>query len=178
MKNILVTGGAGFIASHTDVVLLENDYGVIAIDNFSNSNMEPIQNVEKITGKKIKFYEGDVRDKDILNKIFDENDIYAVIHFAGLKAVGESCVKPVEYYDNNLISTLVLIEVMRAHNCKNLVFSSSATVYGTMSPRHERQPDFLDDGRPCGQRQEFHRQRHREAHQAQKLYGAAPEAHG
>ena len=131
MKNILVTGGAGFIASHTDVVLLENDYGVIAIDNFSNSNMEPIQNVEKITGKKIKFYEGDVRDKDILNKIFDENDIYAVIHFAGLKAVGESCVKPVEYYDNNLISTLVLIEVMRAHNCKNLVFSSSATVYGT-----------------------------------------------
>ena len=131
MKNILVTGGAGFIASHTDVVLLENDFGVVAIDNFSNSNMEPIKNVEKITGKKIKFYEGDVRDKAILNKIFEENDIYAVIHFAGLKAVGESCVKPIEYYDNNLISTLVLLEVMREHNCKNLVFSSSATVYGT-----------------------------------------------
>ena len=131
MKNILVTGGAGFIASHTDVVLLENGFGVVAIDNFSNSNIEPINNVEKITGKKIKFYEGDVRDKAILNKIFEENDIYAVIHFAGLKAVGESCVKPIEYYDNNLISTLVLLEVMREHNCKNLVFSSSATVYGT-----------------------------------------------
>lgn len=131
MKNILVTGGAGFIASHTDVVLLENDFGVVAIDNFSNSNMEPIYNVEKITGKKIKFYKGDVRDKSILNKIFEENDIYAVIHFAGLKAVGESCVKPIEYYDNNLISTLVLLEVMREYNCKNLVFSSSATVYGT-----------------------------------------------
>ena len=131
MKNILVTGGAGFIASHTDVVLLENGYGVVAIDNFSNSNIEPIKNVEKITGKKIKFYEGDVRDRDILNKIFDENDIYAVIHFAGLKAVGESTQKPIEYYDNNLISTLVLLEVMRAHNVKNFVFSSSATVYGT-----------------------------------------------
>ena len=131
MKNILVTGGAGFIASHTNVVLFENNYNVIAIDNFSNSNIGSIKNVEKITGKKIKFYEGDVRDRNILNKIFNENDIYAVIHFAGLKAVGESTEKPIEYYDNNLISTLVLLEVMREHNVKNFVFSSSATVYGT-----------------------------------------------
>ena len=131
MRDILVTGGAGFIASHTNVVLFENDYNVIAIDNFSNSNIDAINNVEKITNRKIKFYEGDVRNRDILNKIFDENNIYAVIHFAGLKAVGESTEKPIEYYDNNLISTLVLVEVMRAHNVKNLVFSSSATVYGT-----------------------------------------------
>lgn len=130
MKKILVTGGAGYIASHTNVVLLEAGYDVLAIDNFVNSSIDNVNNVEKITGKRVQFIEGDVCDKALLEKVFDENDIYAVIHFAGLKAVGESCVYPLKYYENNLISTLMLIEVMAAHNVKNLVFSSSATVYG------------------------------------------------
>ncbi len=131
MKNILVTGGAGFIASHTNVVLLNNGYNVIAVDNFCNSDIQAVKNVEKITGKKVKFYEGDVRDAALIDRIFDENDIYAVIHFAGLKAVGESCAKPLLYYDNNLTSTFVLLKAMQAHGVKNFVFSSSATVYGT-----------------------------------------------
>ncbi len=105
MKNILVTGGAGFIASHTNVVLLNGGYDVVAVDNFCNSDISAVESVEKITGKKVKFYEGDVRDEKLMNKIFDENDIYAVIHFAGLKAVGESCAKPLLYYDNNMTST-------------------------------------------------------------------------
>ena len=130
MKNILVTGGAGYIASHTNVVLLNAGYNVIAVDNFVNSSIDNVNNVEKITGKKIKFIEGDVCDRALLEKVFDENDIYAVIHFAGLKAVGESCAKPILYYSNNLISTLTLVDVMKEHNVKNLVFSSSATVYG------------------------------------------------
>ncbi|MEG2541423.1 MAG: UDP-glucose 4-epimerase GalE, partial [Clostridia bacterium] len=100
-------------------------------DNFVNSNIGSVKAVEKITGKKVKFVEGDVCDKALLNKVFDENDIYAVIHFAGLKAVGESCVLPLKYYQNNLISTLSLVEVMAKHNVKKLIFSSSATVYGT-----------------------------------------------
>lgn len=130
MKKILVTGGAGYIASHTNVVLLQAGYKVIAVDNFVNSSIENVKNVEKITGKKIDFIEGDVCDRALLEKIFTENDIYAVIHFAGLKAVGESCAKPILYYSNNLISTLTLVDVMKNHNVKNLVFSSSATVYG------------------------------------------------
>jgi UDP-glucose 4-epimerase len=128
---VLVTGGAGYIATHTDVVLLEKGYDVVVIDNFSNSSFEAIENVEKIASKKVKFYEGDVRDKEILERIFSENKIDAVIHFAGLKAVGESCAKPIMYYQNNLISTLSLLEVMQKHNVKKFVFSSSATVYGT-----------------------------------------------
>ncbi|HQC54882.1 MAG TPA: UDP-glucose 4-epimerase GalE [Clostridia bacterium] len=128
---VLVTGGAGYIATHTDVVLLEKGHEVIAIDNFSNSSYHAIENVEKITGKKIKFYEGDVCDKEILDKIFTENKIDAVIHFAGLKAVGESVEKPILYYENNLMSTLALLEIMTKHNVKKFVFSSSATVYGT-----------------------------------------------
>ncbi len=128
---ILVTGGAGYIASHTNVILLERGYEVIALDNFSNSCYEAVKRVEKLTGKSIKFYEGDCRDKDLLDKIFTENDIYAVIHFAGLKAVGESCAKPMWYYENNLMSNIALVEVMAKHNVKRLVFSSSATVYGT-----------------------------------------------
>jgi len=128
---VLVTGGAGYIATHTDVVLLEKGYDVVVIDNFSNSSFEAIENVEKITSKKIKFYEGDVRDKEVLARIFTENQIDAVIHFAGLKAVGESCQKPIMYYQNNLISTLSLLEAMQKHNVKKFVFSSSATVYGT-----------------------------------------------
>lgn len=129
--NILVTGGAGYIGSHTCVELLEKGYGVVVIDNFCNSSAESISRVEKITGKKAALYEGDVRDADLLDKIFTENKIDWVIHFAGLKAVGESCAKPVEYYDNNLNGTLVLLQAMRKHGCKKIVFSSSATVYGT-----------------------------------------------
>ncbi len=129
-KVILVTGGAGYIASHTNVVLLNNGFDVVAVDNFVNSSIENVKNVEKITGKKVKFYEGDVCDADFLKKVFSENSIYAVIHFAGLKAVGESCVKPLLYYRNNLTSTLTLLEIMQEYNVKKLVFSSSATVYG------------------------------------------------
>lgn len=128
---ILVTGGAGYIASHTNVLLLERGYEVVALDNLVNSSAESIKRVEKLTGKKITFYKGDCRDKEMLDRIFTENDIYAVIHFAGLKAVGESCALPVLYYENNLMANLALVEIMAKHNCKRLVFSSSATVYGT-----------------------------------------------
>lgn len=128
---ILVTGGAGYIGSHTCVELLNKNFDVIVIDNFSNSSEECIKRIEIITGKTLKLYVGDVRDRALMDKIFTENKIDAVIHFAGLKAVGESCEKPIEYYDNNLYSTIVLVETMKAHGCKNIVFSSSATVYGT-----------------------------------------------
>lgn len=127
---ILVTGGAGYIASHTNVVLLNNGYEVVAVDNLMNSSEESIRRVEKITGKKIAFYNGDVRDKALLERIFNEHDIYAVIHFAGLKAVGESCAKPIFYYENNLIANLSLLDITTKHGVKKLVFSSSATVYG------------------------------------------------
>ena len=127
---VLVTGGAGYIGSHTSVELLNAGHEVICIDNFMNSKFESIKRVEKITGKSIKFYEGDIRDRQILDKIFTENKIDAVINFAGLKAVGESCAKPLEYYENNIEGMLVLAFAMRDHGVKNLVFSSSATVYG------------------------------------------------
>ena len=127
---ILVTGGAGYIGSHTCVELLEKNYEVVVIDNYDNSSPESIKRVEKITGKKVALYEGDVRDGALLDKIFTEHKIDWVIHFAGLKAVGESCAKPIEYYNNNLYGTLVLTERMRAHGVKKIVFSSSATVYG------------------------------------------------
>ena len=128
---VLVTGGAGYIATHTDVCLLNAGYEVVAVDNFSNSSYESIESVEKITGKKVIFYEGDVADKAVLEKIFSEHKIDAVIHFAGLKAVGESCAKPLLYYRNNLDSTLTLLETMVKYDVKRFVFSSSATVYGT-----------------------------------------------
>ena len=128
--NILVTGGAGYIGSHTTVELLEAGHSVVCIDNFMNSKIESVKRVEKITGKSVKFYEGDIRDRKILDKIFEENKIDAVINFAGLKAVGESCAKPLEYYENNIEGLLVLCFAMRDHGVKNLVFSSSATVYG------------------------------------------------
>ena len=130
-KNILVTGGAGYIATHTEVELLNRGFNVIAFDNMVNSCDESIKRVEKITGKKIKFYNADMRDRAAMEKIFSENEIDSVIHFAGLKAVGESVRKPLEYYDNNIYGTLVLLETMRAHDVKKIVFSSSATVYGT-----------------------------------------------
>ena len=126
---ILVTGGAGYIGSHTCVELLNSGYEVVVIDNLSNSNPVSLERVEKITGKAVRFYEGDVRDEALLQKIFAENEIACVIHFAGLKAVGESVAKPWEYYDNNLNSTLILTKVMKQIGMKNIIFSSSATVY-------------------------------------------------
>ena len=127
---VLVTGGAGYIGSHTVVELLNEGYDVVVIDNLANSSREAIRRVEEITGKTVYFYENDVRDRAALELIFTAHDIDWVIHFAGLKAVGESVAKPVEYYDNNIGSTLVLIDVMRKFGVKNIVFSSSATVYG------------------------------------------------
>ena len=130
MGKILVTGGAGYIGSHTVVELLDNGYDVVVVDNLSNSSKESLNRVEQITGKTVKFYENDIADMDAMDKIFEENDIDAVIHFAGLKAVGESVEKPLEYYKNNISGTLNMCEVMRKHNVKNIIFSSSATVYG------------------------------------------------
>ncbi len=127
---ILVTGGAGYISSHTCVELLNGGHEVIVVDNLSNSSKESLNRVVQITGKRLDFYNVDIRNAYAMNKIFAENKIDWVIHFAGLKAVGESCAKPVEYYDNNLGGTLVLLQAMRAHGCKRIVFSSSATVYG------------------------------------------------
>ena len=129
-KTILVTGATGFIASHTCVELIEAGYKVVGIDNFANSKPEVLNKIKAITGVEIAFYEGDVNDANLLKKIFSENDICAAIHFAGLKAVGESVAKPLEYYHNNLGSTITLCEVMRDFGCKNIIFSSSATVYG------------------------------------------------
>ena len=139
---ILITGGAGYIGSHTCVALQEAGYDIIVIDNFDNSSRESLRRVEKITSKKVPLYEADVRDADALRAIFAENKIDAVIHFAGLKAVGESVQQPIRYYDNNLISTLRLLEVMQEFNVKRLVFSSSATVYGvtTEMPLREGMP--------------------------------------
>ena len=129
---ILVTGGLGFIGSHTCVELLNEGYEVIVIDDLSNSKIEVKDKIKEITNKDIKFYQGDVASIELLQQIFDENEnIHSVIHFAGYKAVGESVEKPIMYYQNNLISTLNLLELMKKNNCKNIVFSSSATVYGS-----------------------------------------------
>ncbi len=142
--SILVTGGAGYIGSHTLIALCATGFEPIVIDNLCNSKKESLERVEKITGKKIKFYENDVRDALALDKIFSENNIEAVIHFAGLKAVGESVAKPMEYYDNNLSSTFALVDTMRKHGVKKIVFSSSATVYGVTKTMP------LKEGMPIG----------------------------
>ena len=128
---ILVTGGCGYIGSHTCCELLDNNYEVVIVDNLCNSKEDVIVSIKQITRKDVTFYKGDVCDVSLLEKIFSENDIEAVIHFAGLKAVGESVQKPLLYYRNNIDSTLSLLEVMSKFNCKKIVFSSSATVYGT-----------------------------------------------
>ena len=141
MKKILVTGGMGYIGSHTVVQLYEAGYEPIIVDNLVNSKPEVLNRIEKITGKRPLFYEFDVRDEAGMKKIFDENEIFAVIHFAGLKSVGESVQKPKLYFDNNIGSTKVLLKVMEKHGCKNIVFSSSATVYGNP----ERVPIFEED---------------------------------
>ncbi len=140
--SILVTGGAGYIGSHTCIEMQNAGYDVIVIDNLDNSSDESLKRVEKITGKPVKFYKEDVRDRDALRKIFTENKIEAVIHFAGLKAVGESVREPMMYYNNNLISTIALIETMNEFGVKKIVFSSSATVYGvaTEMPLKEGMP--------------------------------------
>ena len=127
---ILVTGGAGYIGSHTCVELLNAGYDVVIIDNLYNSNQKAVDRIEEITGKKVKFYPDDMMNRAAVKRVFDENQIDAVIHFAGLKAVGESVHKPIEYYRTNIGSTLNLTDEMRAHGCKNIIFSSSATVYG------------------------------------------------
>ncbi len=127
---VLVTGGAGFIGSHTVVVLQESGYDVVVLDNLSNASEKCLERVEKITGKKVPFYKTDIRDRDGLEEIFSKEKIDSVIHFAGLKAVGESVEMPWEYYENNISGTLILLDVMRKHNVKNFIFSSSATVYG------------------------------------------------
>ena len=127
---MLVTGGAGFIGSHTVVELQQAGYEVVVLDNLCNSSEKSLNRVEKITGKEVPFYKADILDRDALEKIFTEEKIDAVIHFAGLKAVGESVQKPWEYYENNIAGTLTLVDVMRKHGVKNIIFSSSATVYG------------------------------------------------
>ncbi|MBE5805248.1 MAG: UDP-glucose 4-epimerase GalE [Clostridiales bacterium] len=129
--SVLVTGGAGYIGSHTVVELLERGEKIIIVDNFSNSKPEMLDKIKEITNKDFKFYEVDLLDRENLDKVFAENpDIESVIHFAGLKAVGESVEKPIEYYHNNITGTLILLEIMKKYNCKKIVFSSSATVYG------------------------------------------------
>ena len=127
---ILVTGGAGYIGSHTCVELLEAGYGVVVVDNLYNSSEKSIERIREITGKDLTFYNVDILDYDALDKIFSDEKVDCVIHFAGLKAVGESVAKPLEYYQNNIAGTLVLCDVMRKHGVKNIIFSSSATVYG------------------------------------------------
>ena len=127
---ILVTGGAGHIGSHTCVELLNAGYEVVVLDNLSNSSEKSLERVKQITGKEAKFYKGDILDRDILKKILETEQIESCIHFAGLKAVGESVSKPWEYYNNNITGTLTLVDEMRKHGCKNIIFSSSATVYG------------------------------------------------
>lgn len=139
---VLVTGGAGYIGSHTVVELLEKDYEVVVVDNFSNSNRESLKRVREITGKDFEFYEADVNDRESLHQIFEEQSIDAVIHFAGYKAVGESVAQPLMYYHNNVGNTIALLEVMADHQVSSIVFSSSATVYGVdnESPLTEDMP--------------------------------------
>ena len=128
---ILLTGGMGYIGSHTAIELLQKGEEVVIVDNLCNSKIEMWDKIKKLSGKDCKFYQVDLLDKENLSKVFDENDIKEVIHFAGLKAVGESCEKPLEYYHNNITGTLILLECMKEHGCKRIVFSSSATVYGS-----------------------------------------------
>ena len=155
-QQILLTGGAGYIGSHVAVGLIENGYDVVILDNFSNSNEISVQRVKSITESvadaKIKLYEGDIRKPADLDKVFSENNIFAVIHFAGLKAVGESVAKPLEYYDNNVVGSLRLLESMKRYGVNKLVFSSSATVYGSAdSPNDETMTTGIGITNPYGQ---------------------------
>lgn len=147
---ILVTGGAGYIGSHTCIELINAGEDIVIVDNFSNSKPRAIELIKEITGKDVKFYEADLLDREAVRKIFDENDIESVIHFAGLKAVGESVSKPIEYYHNNITGTLILCDEMRRHGCKRLVFSSSATVYGSPKSVPIREDFPLSTTNPYG----------------------------
>ena len=131
---ILLTGGAGFIGSHTLIELTEAGHDAVVVDNLDNSSPISLKRVAKIIGKDVPFYKVDIRDREGLQKVFDEHKFDACIHFAGLKAVGESCAKPLEYYENNMNGTFVLVDVMRKNGCKNIIFSSSASVYGENNP--------------------------------------------
>ena len=149
--SVLVTGCAGYIGSHTVVELLERGEEIVIVDNFSNSKPEMLDKIKEITNKDFKFYEVDLLDKEGLEKVFAENpEIDSVIHFAGLKAVGESVEKPIEYYHNNITGTLILLDVMRKHNCKKIVFSSSATVYGNPKTVPIREDFPLSTTNPYG----------------------------
>ena len=148
---ILVTGGAGYIGSHTCVELLNEGYEVVVLDNLCNSSEKSLERVEALTDKKVKFYKGDILDRDILNIIFEAEQIEGVIHFAGLKAVGESVAKPWEYYHNNVTGTLTLVDVMRQNGCKNIIFSSSATVYGPDNPHpYKEEMPAIQSSSPYG----------------------------
>ena len=173
MKNILVTGGAGYIGSHTCVELAKAGYGVIVVDNLVNSKYEAVRRMEKIIGKPVKFYENDILDAAALDKIFTENQIDAVINFAGLKAVGESVEKPLEYYHNNITGMLVLLEVMRAHGCKNIVFSSSATVYGNPHAVPIKEDFPLSATNPYGRTKLFIEDILRDLYKADKSFNIA-----
>lgn len=154
--NVLVTGGAGYIGSHTIVELLGQGHDVVVIDNLVNSSAESLKRVEQITGKTVSFYEIDLRDRGALDRVFADNSIDAVIHFAGLKAVGESTAKPLLYYQNNIDSTLVLCDAMQKHGVKQIVFSSSATVYGSSpSPYSENTPTGQGITNPYGRTKYF-----------------------
>ena len=150
MKKILVTGGLGYIGSHTSVLLLESGYEVVIIDNLSNSKIEVVDKIKKITNKDFKFYKEDLRNEKVLDDIFKKENIDAVIHFAGLKAVGESVKKPLLYYQNNLDSTLTLCKIMNKYNVKKLVFSSSATVYGSQEVLPIKETASLSTTNPYG----------------------------
>ena len=153
---ILLTGGLGFIGSHTAVELLDGGHEVVVVDNLSNSKIEVLDKIKKITGREAKFYQIDVCDRDALTKVFEENkDIFGVIHFAGYKAVGESVAKPLMYYENNLISTFNLLEVMQEFACKNIVFSSSATVYSPKNVMPLTEDASLEASNPYGRTKLF-----------------------
>lgn len=147
---ILVTGGAGYIGSHTCVELLDAGYEIVVMDNFSNSKPDALEKIRKISGKDFRFYEADMCDAVAMEKIFSENDIDAVIHFAGYKAVGESVREPLMYYHNNLLGTIVLCEAMKKHGCKKMLFSSSATVYGNPATVPIREDFPLSTTNPYG----------------------------
>lgn len=150
-KKILITGGAGYIGSHTAVVLIEQGFEVLIFDNFSNSHVESIRRVEQITHSSIDFFDADIGDERALRSVFDQHDFYAVVHFAGLKAVGESVQQPLRYYQNNVAGTLNLLNVMDKFDCKRLVFSSSATVYGAPSSVPITESFPLNATNPYGQ---------------------------
>ena len=163
MSTVLVTGGAGFIGSHTSVELLNAGYDIIILDNFVNSKPESLKRIKELTGKDFKFYQADIRDEEAMTKVFAENKIDAVIHFAGLKSVPQSVKEPLNYYDNNIAGTVCLCRVMDKAGCKKLVFSSSATVYGVPHFRHcLRQQEPLSAQRGYADRRHHEPLRHDE----------------